>query len=72
MFPCSILLDDVLVKIIIAVASLLGIIRNKGMIKFSKEYFLLVISSEFFHNITFTLGMPFERTSIVYYAPIYI
>jgi len=71
-FPCSIFVDPLFVKIMIVFASIFAVIRNKGMIKFSKDYLILAVSSEFFHNIVFTIGMPHGRNSILYYLPIYI
>ncbi|EGR27282.1 hypothetical protein IMG5_198730 [Ichthyophthirius multifiliis] len=57
-FPCSVLAEPYIVKICIVISSVLAVIRNKGMIKFSKEYLALVITSEFFHNIIFTISIP--------------
>ncbi|KAL4473546.1 hypothetical protein ABPG74_022410 [Tetrahymena malaccensis] len=71
-FPGSLFLNPWIVKIMIILASVLAVIRNKGMIKFNTQYLILAVSSEFFHNIIFTLAMPHSRNSFVFYLPIYI
>lgn len=72
LFPFSLFMNPLVTKLVVVIASLLAIIRNKGMVKFSKEYLILAVTSEFFHNIIYTVAMPHGRNSIVFYLPIYL